>query len=37
VKIESESKPDVLRGVNPFIGEEGGQENALQFHSTARC
>jgi len=33
VKIESESKPDVLRGVNPFIGEEGGQENALQFHS----
>jgi crotonobetainyl-CoA:carnitine CoA-transferase CaiB-like acyl-CoA transferase len=33
VKIESESKPDVLRSVNPFIGEEGGQENALQFHS----
>jgi len=33
VKVESESKPDVLRGVNPFIGEEGGQENALQFHS----
>ncbi|MCP4228299.1 MAG: CoA transferase [Actinomycetia bacterium] len=33
VKIESESKPDVLRAVNPFIGEEGGQENALQFHS----
>ena len=22
-----------MRGVNPFIGEEGGQENALQFHS----
>lgn len=33
VKIESETKPDVLRGVHPFIGEEGGQENALQFHS----
>lgn len=33
VKIESESKPDVLRAVNPFIGEAGGQENALQFHS----
>jgi crotonobetainyl-CoA:carnitine CoA-transferase CaiB-like acyl-CoA transferase len=33
VKVESESKPDVLRGVNPFIGEAGGQENALQFHS----
>ncbi len=33
VKVESESKPDVLRGVNPFVGEEGGQENALQFHS----
>jgi len=33
VKIESESKPDVIRGVNPFIGEDGGQENALQFHS----
>ena len=33
VKIESELKPDVLRGVNPFIGEDGGQENALQFHS----
>ncbi len=23
----------MLRGVHPFIGEEGGQENALQFHS----
>ncbi|MEM7341554.1 MAG: CoA transferase [Actinomycetota bacterium] len=33
VKVESESKPDVIRGVGPFIGEEGGQENALQFHS----
>ncbi len=33
VKIESEGKADVLRGVNPFIGEQGGQENALQFHS----
>lgn len=33
VKIESESKPDVLRGANPNIGEEGGQENGLQFHS----
>ena len=33
VKVESELKPDVLRGVHPFIGEEGGQENALQFHS----
>ncbi len=33
VKVESEHKPDVLRGVHPFIGEEGGQENALQFHS----
>ncbi len=33
VKIESELKPDVIRGVNPFIGEDGGQENALQFHS----
>ena len=33
VKVESELHPDVLRGVHPFIGEEGGQENALQFHS----
>lgn len=33
VKIESESKPDVLRAVNPYIGEAGGQESALQFHS----
>ncbi len=33
VKIENEMKADVLRGVHPFIGEEGGQENALQFHS----
>ena len=33
VKIESEGRADVLRGVNPFIGEQGGQENALQFHS----
>jgi crotonobetainyl-CoA:carnitine CoA-transferase CaiB-like acyl-CoA transferase len=33
VKIESESKLDVIRGVNPFIGEDGGQDNALQFHT----
>ncbi len=33
VKVESESRLDVLRSVNPFIGEDGGQENALQYHS----
>ena len=33
VKIENESKADVLRAANPFIGEDGGQENALQFHN----
>ncbi len=33
VKIESETKPDVLRGANPFVDEDGDQEGALQFHS----
>jgi crotonobetainyl-CoA:carnitine CoA-transferase CaiB-like acyl-CoA transferase len=33
VKVETQKRADVLRSVNPFIGGEGGQENALQFHS----
>ncbi len=33
VKVESETRIEVLRGVNPFIGEDGDQEGALQYHS----
>lgn len=33
VKIESETRPDVLRGVGPFRGEEGDPEGSFQFHS----
>jgi|TARA_B110000444_G_scaffold218447_1_gene218004 crotonobetainyl-CoA:carnitine CoA-transferase CaiB-like acyl-CoA transferase len=33
IKIESETRPDVLRGVGPFRGEEGDPEGSFQFHS----
>ncbi len=33
VRVESQRRPDVLRGVNPFRAEEGDQEGALQWHS----
>jgi crotonobetainyl-CoA:carnitine CoA-transferase CaiB-like acyl-CoA transferase len=33
IRVESEQRADVLRGVNPFRGEAGDQEGALQFHS----
>lgn len=33
VKIESESRPDVLRGAGPFRAEDGDPEGAFQMHS----
>jgi crotonobetainyl-CoA:carnitine CoA-transferase CaiB-like acyl-CoA transferase len=33
IKIESETRPDVLRGVGPFRQEEGDPEGSFQFHS----
>jgi len=33
VRVESQRRPDVLRGVNPFRAAEGDQEGALQWHS----
>ncbi len=33
VKIESETRPDVLRGAGPFRGEDGDPEGAFQMHS----
>ena len=33
VKIETGSRPDILRSVTPSIGEGGGYESGLQFHS----
>ncbi|MGD9749899.1 MAG: CoA transferase [Acidimicrobiia bacterium] len=33
VRVESQSRPDVLRAVNPFRGPEGDQEGSFQWHS----
>ncbi len=33
VRIESQTRPDVLRAVNPFRGPEGDQEGSFQWHS----
>ena len=33
IRVESQAKPDVLRGVTPFIGEDGRSENSLNWHS----
>lgn len=33
VRVESQSRPDVLRGVNPFRGAAGDQEGSFQWHS----
>lgn len=33
VRVESQSRPDVLRAVNPFRGAEGDQEGSFQWHS----
>ncbi len=33
VKIESETRPDVLRGAGPFRAEDGDPEGAFQMHS----
>ena len=33
IRIESEAKPDPVRGAVPFMGEQGGFENSLLWHS----
>lgn len=33
IRVDSEHRPDVLRGGAPFIGEDGDPEGALQYHS----
>ena len=33
VKVESETRPDVLRGAGPFRAEDGDPEGAFQMHS----
>ncbi len=33
IRVESQSRPDVLRAVNPFRGPEGDQEGSFQWHS----
>jgi len=33
IRIESDTKPDVLRGAGPFLGEAGGLENSISWHS----
>jgi len=34
VRIESETRPEVLRAGNPFRGEDGDPEGSLQYHSS---
>jgi len=33
VRVESQTKPDAVRGATPFIGEDGVLENSLHWHS----
>ena len=33
IRIESELKPDPMRGAGPFLGEPGGFENSISWHS----
>ncbi|MEL7158723.1 MAG: CoA transferase, partial [Actinomycetota bacterium] len=33
VRVESEAKPDPVRGAVPFLGEQGGFEGSLLWHS----
>jgi crotonobetainyl-CoA:carnitine CoA-transferase CaiB-like acyl-CoA transferase len=34
VRVESETRPELLRAANPFRGEDGDFEGSLQFHSS---
>lgn len=34
VRIESETRPELLRAANPFRGEDGDPEGSLQYHSS---
>ena len=34
VRLESETRPELLRAVNPFRGEDGESEGSLQYHSS---
>ncbi len=34
VRIESETRPELLRAANPFRGEDGDFEGSLQYHSS---
>jgi crotonobetainyl-CoA:carnitine CoA-transferase CaiB-like acyl-CoA transferase len=33
IRIESESKPCIMRGAGPFMNDEPGAENSLSYHS----
>ena len=34
VRVESETRPELLRSANPFRGEDGDFEGSLQYHSS---
>lgn len=34
VRVESETRPELLRAVNPFRGDDGESEGSLQYHSS---
>ncbi|MGI9614781.1 MAG: CoA transferase [Acidimicrobiales bacterium] len=33
IRVESEAKPDPVRGSGPFLGEAGGFENSISWHT----
>ena len=33
IRVESEAKPDPIRGAGPFLGEQGGFDNSISWHS----
>lgn len=33
IRVESESKPDPIRGSGPFLGDPGGFENSISWHT----
>lgn len=33
IRVESEAKPDPVRGAGPFLGEPGGFENSISWHT----
>ena len=33
IRVESETKPDPIRGSGPFLGEAGGFENSISWHT----